>query len=144
AALLANSPAMLEAHFGVPAAGCILVPVNTRLSRGEVAYILEHSGSRYLLLDTELEALVGGLDLNGVTVIRVDDTGAPDDPYEQFLAGGSPERPDSWLDDEVETISINFTYATTGRPKGVQYTYRGPFLHAQYEAQVARLGPATD
>ena len=58
ATLLPNSPAMLEAHFGVPAAGGILVTVNTRLSSDEIAYILEHSGSRVLLLDAELAALV--------------------------------------------------------------------------------------
>ena len=56
AALLFNSPAMLEAHFGVPAAGGILVAVNNRLSSAEVGYILQHSGARYLLLDTALEA----------------------------------------------------------------------------------------
>ena len=141
ATLLLNTPAMLEAHFGVPAAGCILVPVNTRLSRDEVAYILEHSGSRFLLLDPELEEAVSGLDLDGVTVIRVDGTGAADDPYEQFLAGGAPERPESWLEDEEETISINYTSGTTGRPKGVQYTYRGAYLNALNQVMAARVGP---
>ena len=86
ATLLPNSPAMLEAHFGVPAAGGVLVTVNTRLSTAEVGYILEHSGARFLLLDAELAPLVDPIDLNGIRVIRVDDTGAPDDPYEQFLA----------------------------------------------------------
>src|SRR6201987_5559692 len=55
ATLLFNSPAMLEAHFGVPAAGGILVAVNNRLSSAEIGYILGHSGARYLLLDSELE-----------------------------------------------------------------------------------------
>ena len=66
ATLLPNSPAMLEAHFGVPAAGGILVTVNTRLSSDEIAYILEHSGSRFLLLDAELAALVDAIDLGGI------------------------------------------------------------------------------
>ena len=70
---------MLEAHFGVPAAGGILVAVNNRLSSAEVGYILRHSGARYLLLDTGLAtglaAVTGPLDLAGVTVIRCDDTG---------------------------------------------------------------------
>ena len=141
ATLTANSPAMLEAHFAVPAAGGILVTVNTRLSSAEIGYILEHSGSRYLLLDAELEELVEPLDLGKISVIRVADTGAADDPYEQFLAGGSPEQPESWLEDEEETISINYTSGTTGRPKGVQYTYRGAYLNALNEAIVARLSP---
>ena len=82
AALLFNSPAMLEAHFGVPAAGGILVAVNNRLSSAEVGYILQHSGARYLLLDTALEAHAGLPGLPGVAVIRCDDTGVPGDPYE--------------------------------------------------------------
>ena len=77
ATLLFNSPAMLEAHFGVPAAGGVLVAVNNRLSSAEVGYILQHSGARYLLLDTALAAVTEPLDLAGVTVIRCDDTGVP-------------------------------------------------------------------
>jgi fatty-acyl-CoA synthase len=141
ATLLPNSPAMLEAHFGVPAAGGILVTVNTRLSSDEIAYILEHSGSRVLLLDAELAGLVDGIDLGGVRVIRVDDTGSADDPYEQFLVGASPDRPASRLEDEEETISVNYTSGTTGRPKGVQFTYRGAYLNALNEAIVAGLSP---
>ena len=139
AALLFNSPAMLEAHFGVPAAGGILVAVNNRLSSAEVGYILQHSGARYLLLDAGLAAVAEPLDLAGVTVIRCDDTGVPGDPYEEFLAGASPARPASWLEHEEETISINYTSGTTGRPKGVQYTYRGAYLNALSEVIVAGL-----
>src|SRR6516165_735371 len=70
ATLLFNSPAMLEAHFGVPAAGGILVAVNNRLAGAEIGYILQHSGARYLLVDAALEAHA---DVPGVTVIRCDD-----------------------------------------------------------------------
>ena len=140
AALLFNSPAMLEAHFGVPAAGGILVAVNNRLSGPEIGYILQHSGAKYLLLDTGLAAVAEASGLAGVTVIRCDDTGVPGDPYEEFLAGASPVRPASWLEHEEETISINYTSGTTGRPKGVQYTYRGAYLNALNEVIVAGLG----
>jgi fatty-acyl-CoA synthase len=139
ATLLPNSPAMLEAHFAIPAAGGILVAVNTRLASAEIAYILEHSGARHLLLDTELEHLVVPLELPGVTVLRCADTGARGDPYEDFLAAASPDVPVSWLEDEEETISINYTSGTTGRPKGVQYTYRGAYLNALSEVIVAGL-----
>src|SRR5690348_1264724 len=46
--LCPNTPALLEAHYAVPAAGGILVAVNTRLNAQEVAYILKHSGARFL------------------------------------------------------------------------------------------------
>ena len=68
AALLFNSSAMLEAHFGVPAAGGILVAVNHRLASAEIGYILEHSGARFLLADGELDPLVAPLALAGVPV----------------------------------------------------------------------------
>jgi fatty-acyl-CoA synthase len=146
AALLFNSPTMLEAHFGVPAAGGVLVAVNNRLSSGEIGHILRHSGARFLLLDAALEAQASGgsgvAGLSGVTVIRCEDTGVPGvpgDPYEDFLAGASPTRPPSWLEHEEETISINYTSGTTGRPKGVQYTYRGAYLNALNEVIVAGL-----
>ncbi len=140
ATLLFNSPAMLEAHFGVPAAGGILVTVNHRLASAEIGYILAHSGARYLLLDAGLETLAGPAGLDGVTVIRCADTGDPGDPYEEFLAGAPPERPASWLEHEEETISVNYTSGTTGRPKGVQYTYRGAYLNALSEVIHAGLG----
>lgn len=131
--LCPNIPALLEAHFGVPAAGGILVAINTRLSTGEVEYILKHSGASYLFVDNELYPTVASLRLQGIQVVRIADSGEADDPYEQFLATGSPEPVTSWLADEEETISINYTSGTTGNPKGVMYTYRGGYLNALSE-----------
>jgi fatty-acyl-CoA synthase len=121
---------MLEAHFGVPAAGGVLVAINTRLNSGEIDYILKHSGAKYLFVEAGLAALTDPLDTSNLHVIRIEDNGRTDDPYEAFLAAGSPEAVESWLEDEEEPISINYTSGTTGRPKGVQYTYRGAYLNA--------------
>ncbi|MGB8346979.1 MAG: acyl--CoA ligase family protein [Ktedonobacteraceae bacterium] len=128
--LAPNIPAELEAHFGVPAAGGILVAINTRLSSQEIGFILRHSGVKYLFVDAELYPLIEPLDTSAYHVVRIDDTGSPADPYEQFLAAGSPDPVVSWLEDEEETISINYTSGTTGNPKGVMYTYRGGYLNA--------------
>src|SRR5437016_3591394 len=98
ATLLFNSSPMLEAHFGVPAAGGILVAINNRLAGPEVGYILEHCGARFLLLDAELEPLVAGLALPGVTVIRSEAIDDPGDAYEQFLAAASDAAPEGWLE----------------------------------------------
>ncbi len=138
--LCPNAPPMLEAHFAVPAAGGILVSVNTRLNSAEIDYILRHSGCRYLFVDAELEPLVKPIDTDGIQVVRVDDTGARGDPYEDYLAAGSPDPVDSWLTDEEETISINYTSGTTGRPKGVMYTHRGAYLNALGEVIETGMG----
>ncbi len=135
-----NIPAMLEAHYGVPAGGGVLVAINIRLSSDEIGYILKHSGSKFLFVDAEFESAVKPLDLSGLRVIRVDDTGMPGDPYEDFLAGGSPEAVESWLDDEEETIAINYTSGTTGRPKGVMYSHRGAWVNAVGEVLEAGMG----
>src|SRR5262245_62634133 len=81
-----NIPAMLEAHYGVPLAGGILVAINIRLSSDEIGYILKHSGSTFLFVDAEFEPVVKPIDLTGIRVVRVEDKGAAGDPYEEFLA----------------------------------------------------------
>ncbi len=128
--LCPNIPAMLEAHFAIPAAGGILVAINTRLNGAEIGYILEHCEARWLFAGTECAPLLASLDMPGLTRVSIADTGAPGDPYEDFLAGGAPEPPPSWLEDEEETIGINYSSGTTGRPKGIMHTYRGAYLNA--------------
>ncbi len=139
--LCPNIPPMLEAHFGIPAAGGVLVAINTRLSSEEVGYILEHSGAKFLFVDHELEPVIEPLTLDGLEVIRITDTGAPGDPYEDFLARGSTDPVESWLEDEEEPISINYTSGTTGRPKGVMYTHRGAYLNALGEVIETGMQP---
>jgi fatty-acyl-CoA synthase len=140
AVLSPNAPALLESHFGVPAAGGVLVAINTRLDTPEIEYILRDSGARFLIVDAELRPLVEPLELSGVETVVVEDTGSPDDPYEQLLASGSPDAQESWLADESEPISINYTSGTTGQPKGATYTHRGAYLRALGVALETGLG----
>ena len=144
--LLPNIPQMLEGHFGVPLAGAILVAINTRLSPAEVGYILGHSGAKLLVVDTELAHLVEPVlaDLPALhTVVSVEDVPGgvrlPGPEYEAFLTGGSPEPVEWPLEDEDETIAIDYTSGTTGRPKGVMYTHRGAYLNSLGELLETRM-----
>ncbi len=138
AALLPNVPAMLEAHFGVPKAGGVLVAINTRLSADEVAYILGHAEPKVLLVDPELAAGVRpaikgfpGLVVHVADAKAEGETWAPEGPeYEAFLASASPEPVGFRVTDEAAPISINYTSGTTGNPKGVVYSHRGAALNA--------------
>ena len=137
-ALCPNVPGLLELHHAVPAAGGVLVAINVRLSPDEIRYILEHSGARMLFVTAELEPLIVDPPA-GLEIVRVDDGGAAD-PYEQLVAGGDAAGVPSWLTDEEEPIAIDYTSGTTGRPKGVVYTYRGAYLNALGEVIEAELG----
>ena len=91
--LCPNIPAMLEAHYGVPAAGGVLVAINTRLSSEEIGYILQHSGSRFLFVDAELErADQAARPRRPATWSGSTTPARAGDPYEDFLAGGLARR----------------------------------------------------
>ncbi len=146
--LCPNVPEMLVAHFAVPLLGAVLVAVNTRLSPEEIRYILDHSGSKILVGDTELLAKLDSVvpELQTVeTIIAIDETETPAPfptvPWPEFVDTGSTE-PLPWsVDDEERTISINYTSGTTGRPKGVMYTHRGAYLNALGEIIHSRHTP---
>src|SRR5437899_395906 len=106
-----NTPAMLEAHFGVPAAGLVLVPINTRLNGDEIGYILKHSGAKALFVDHEMEALVKPLDLGAMTVIRIDDTGAA-----THYCGAPTVQIGIVNDPKAHTLARPVTCAVAGAP----------------------------
>lgn len=137
-----NIPPLLEAHYGVPLAGGILVAINIRLAPKEILYILNHSGARMLFVDTAflhfIESIESELETVKEVVLIEDDQPVEDkkgrDDYESFISRSSPEPLEVPVEDEDETITLNYTSGTTGLPKGVMYTHRGAYLNALGEA----------
>jgi len=143
-AMLANTPAMLECHYGVPMSGGVLHSVNTRLDASVIAFQLDHAMSKVVIVDREFMPLIEkALALANVTprVIQYDDpefsgpaTATKAQDYNAFLSTGDPDF--DWLMplDEWDAIAINYTSGTTGDPKGVVSHHRGAYLLAQGNA----------
>ncbi len=139
ATLMPNVPAQAEALFGVPACGAVLNTINMRLETDTLTYILDHGEASVVLVDTQFlnkaeEAIAA---LPGDTrplLVEVPDEQAGHPPsgrhltYEAFLAEGDPDF--DWImpEDEWESLALNYTSGTTGRPKGVVYHHRGAYL----------------
>lgn len=137
-----NTPAMLEAHFGVPLSGAVLNAINCRLDAEGIAFILRHGESRVLLVDREFTDVaaqaVAGLP-SPPRLITIHDSLAPegaalgDTDYEQLLASGDPGFAGVWPEDEWAPIALNYTSGTTGDPKGVVPSHRGTYLMSQLQ-----------
>jgi len=138
--VLANSPAMLEAHYGVPMTGAVLNAINTRLDAAIVGFTLDHAEAKVLITDREYSKVVKeALSHAKVKPLVID----YDDPeftgegarlgsieYEDFLKDGDPTFAWKMPENEWDAISLNYTSGTTGDPKGVVYHHRGAYLLA--------------
>ena len=140
AVMAANTPEMIECHYGVAASGGVLNTINTRLDPDTIAYILQHGEARVLICDTAFSTSVEAAlriigDSHGITVIDIADSenasggtrlGKMD--YEALLESGDPEAEWSLPGDEWDALALNYTSGTSGRPKGVVYHHRGSML----------------
>ncbi len=154
--MLANTPAMLECHYGVPMCQAVLHAINTRLDSAVIAFQLDHAEAKIVIVDSEFMPVMQEA-LKKATVapllIQYDDAeyDAPKTPisqkadvaaldYDDFVAAGDANF--AWLmpQDEWDAISINYTSGTTGNPKGVVYHHRGAYLLAQGNALTTSMG----
>jgi fatty-acyl-CoA synthase len=125
---------MLEAHHGVPYAGAVLVPLNTRLSVDELTHIVEHSGARVMIVTRELAEQANAV------AERVDvELLVEGDRYDSALDAAEPRVVPPR--EERGLLAINYTSGTTGLPKGVMYHHRGAYLQALAMAFHLRLTP---
>jgi 3-(methylthio)propionyl---CoA ligase len=149
-ALLANTPAMLECHYGVPMCQGVLNTLNTRLDAAIIAFSLDHADAKIVIVDREFSKVMQeALKVAKVKPLVVD----YDDPecsgagerigsleYEQLVAEGDPNF--KWLmpNDEWDAITLNYTSGTTGDPKGVVYHHRGAYLLATGNIVTCAMG----
>ena len=139
-AMLANTPAMLECHYGVPMTQGVLNTLNTRLDAPIIAFSLDHAEAKVVIIDREFSKVMKeALTLCKAKPLVID----YDDPeysgpgerlseieYEDFVASGDPDYAWHMPDDEWDAITLNYTSGTTGDPKGVVYHHRGAHLLA--------------
>ncbi|MCW5625452.1 MAG: acyl-CoA synthetase [Burkholderiales bacterium] len=139
AVVAANTPQMIEAHFGVPMTGAVLNTLNTRLDGEALAFQLRHGEAKVLLTDREFSAAVGAalrlleqrpivIDIDDPLAVGGDLLGEMD--YEAFLAAADPVFERQAPADEWDAIALSYTSGTTGNPKGVVTHHRGAYLNA--------------
>ena len=119
AVVMGNRPEYLEAMYAVWHAGLVAVPVNARLHRDEIAYVLLDCGATVVVTDDEhasdVLSLVGSIDGLQAAVV------APGEQWDRLCASPPARLVDRAPDDPAW---IFYTSGTTGKPKGAVLTHR--------------------
>ncbi|MBI3471680.1 MAG: long-chain-fatty-acid--CoA ligase, partial [Candidatus Solibacter usitatus] len=121
-----NNHQLLEGYYGVVQAHAIVMPLNVRLTPGELVGILNHSEARMLFYESEFSGLVEHLHGDCPAIEKYV---MLDGDYEAFLAQGHPERADIFSIDETSIAELFYTSGSTGTPKGVTLSHRTLYLH---------------
>jgi fatty-acyl-CoA synthase len=137
AVLSQNCHRLLEAFFGTPLLGSILMPLNFRLVPDDFDYILNHGGAKVLIVEEGLTHLIDSIRDKLKTVqhfvLASDDSKTKEsgwEDYESLLAKASNDPPATVEIDENDTSALLYTSGTTGRPKGVMLTHRNLYINA--------------
>ena len=139
-----NTPAMILAHFAIPMAGAVLNTINMRLNSKVMAYIIDHSETKLVLVDQQyIPAVADALKVNKNNNNNIPDIiEIIDEDYEHhntsltigresfsdFIASGDKNYKWNMPKDEWQTLALNYTSGTSGNPKGVLYHHRGSYL----------------
>jgi acyl-CoA synthetase (AMP-forming)/AMP-acid ligase II len=133
AILSPNCHRMLEAFFGAPLIGAVLMPLNFRLLPADFEYILNHGGAKVVICAPELAQLIDTIRGQLPAVEHFLCAGAPPEgwqDYEALLAAAPPGAAPPAEVDENEPSALLYTSGTTGKPKGVMMTHRNLYLNA--------------
>ncbi|MEH6904796.1 long-chain-fatty-acid--CoA ligase [Neobacillus drentensis] len=137
AVMLPNTHYMLECFYGICQLGAVMVPLNYRLSAGDLEYIIRHSDAKMLIVDEEfcrpIEQIVENLSFDEIIIVSVpgENTSLKGIDYEDFLQRDLETVTHSEPDiDENQLLTLNYTSGTTSKPKGVMLTHRGNYLNA--------------
>ena len=150
AVMAPNVPALLEAHYAVPALGAVLNALNVRLDAAAIAFCLEHGQAKVLITDAEFAPVIQAavaLLRRPILIVDIDDPEGPAGKrlgelrYEDLLAEGDPAFAWPGVIDEWDALALLYTSGTTGDPKGVVYHHRGAYLNALGNALAFKLSP---
>jgi long-chain acyl-CoA synthetase len=130
--------------FALMKLGAVVVPLNTRFKGEELAYEINDSESKILIVDEEYWPFIASVqdELNTVEKVFFQGTQAPRGtlPFSLLTAGTETRFPLAALT-EMDDAAIMYTSGTTGKPKGAILQHRGFVATAMLVADFIQYEP---